>query len=197
MLFKDPINLNLKDGEVVYYPHFFDNEISHKYLNALIKNIAWQEDSIKLFGKDYLQPRLTALFAINKIPYTYSNITMHPKPFNTELLNIKEAVENRIKVNFTSCLANLYRNGKDSNGWHADDEKELGEYPVIASITFGEERMFHFKHKYEPDQKTKIKLQHGSLLVMKGKTQKYWLHQLPKTKKDIGPRINLTFRIIQ
>jgi alkylated DNA repair dioxygenase AlkB len=196
MLFNDVIHLNLKDADVIYYPHFFNTELSNYYFSTLLKNIKWQEDCITIFGKTYMQPRLTALYGNNKQPYTYSNITMHPIPFTKELLEIKEAIEKEIKTNFTSCLANLYRDGQDSNGWHADNEKELGEQPIIASVTFGAERMFHFKHKYEPNLKTKILLNHGSLLLMKGTTQNKWLHQLPKTKKDIGERINLTFRII-
>lgn len=196
MLFEEPINLKLKDGDVIYYPAFFTEELSSIYFSTLLKNIDWQQDAITLFGKTHLQPRLTALYANNNIPYTYSNINMYPKVFNQKLLEIKEAIEKELQIDFTSCLANLYRNGQDSNGWHADDEKELGQQPVIASVTFGVERIFHFKHKYEPSHKTKISLQNGSLLVMKGSTQKYWLHQLPKTNKDIGERINLTFRII-
>jgi len=197
MLFKDSIELNMPDADVLYYPQFFNNETSDRYLKLLLKTIEWQEDSIKVFGKTYLQPRLTALYANNSNSYTYSNITMYPLMFTDDLLEIKSAIENEIGTTFTSCLANLYRNGQDSNGWHADNEKELGKQPIIASITFGAERIFHFKHKKDNTLKTKILLNHGSLLVMKGDTQNNWLHQLPKTKKRIAERINLTFRIIK
>ena len=197
MLFKDSIELNMPDANVLYYPQFFNNETSDRYLKLLLKTIEWQEDSIKVFGKTYLQPRLTALYANNSNSYTYSNITMYPLMFTDDLLEIKSAIENEIGTTFTSCLANLYRNGQDSNGWHADNEKELGKQPIIASITFGAERIFHFKHKKDNTLKTKILLNHGSLLVMKGDTQNNWLHQLPKTKKRIAERINLTFRIIK
>lgn len=193
---KEVIYLQMKDADVCYYPHFFNADEADFYLKTLLKSIAWQQDTITVFGKTHLQPRLTALYANNKYPYSYSNITMYPKTFTKELADIKIAIENEVKVNFTTCLANLYQNGQDSNGWHADDEKELGEQPVIASVTFGSERVFHFKHKQDFAQKTKLVLKHGSLLLMKGDTQKHWLHQLPKTKKDIGERINLTFRII-
>ncbi|MFH4966036.1 alpha-ketoglutarate-dependent dioxygenase AlkB [Gaetbulibacter sp. M235] len=196
MLFQDAINLNMKDADVVYYDHFFNKNLSDHYFKLLLNSIEWQQDYITVFGKTYLQPRLTSLYANNKLPYTYSNITMQPKAFTKELLEIKQATEKEINTNFTSCLANLYRNGQDSNGWHADDEKELGSQPIIASVTFGAERIFHFKHKFEPQLKTKIILNHGSLLIMKGDTQKFWQHQLPKTKKIISERINLTFRII-
>lgn len=197
MLFKDSIELNMPDADVLYYPQFFNNETSDRYLKLLLKTIEWQEDSIKVFGKTYLQPRLTALYANNSNSYTYSNITMYPLMFTDDLLEIKSAIENEIGTTFTSCLANLYRNGQDSNGWHADNEKELGKQPIIASITFGAERIFHFKHKKDNTLKTKILLNHGSLLIMKGDTQNNWLHQLPKTKKRIAERINLTFRIIK
>ena len=186
----------MKDADVSYYPHFFTVAEANHYLKALLKSVVWQQDIITVFGKTYLQPRLTALYANNKQPYTYSNISMYPKTFTKELANIKQAVENELRVNFTSCLANLYRNGQDSNGWHSDNEKELGNNPIIASVTFGAVRIFYFKHKHDNNQKTKLVLKHGSLLLMKGQTQKYWLHQLPKTKKNVTERINLTFRII-
>jgi len=121
---------------------------------------------------------------------------MQPKPFSKSLLEIKQKVDALSEVTFTSCLANLYRYGSDSNGWHADNEKELGVQPVIASVSFGAERYFHLKHRTKKTLKHKIKLEHGSLLLMKGTTQEFWLHQIPKTKKEIGQRINLTFRII-
>ena len=158
--------------------------------------IEWRQDNITVFGKTYAQPRLTAFFADNDKPYGYSNIKMRSKPFGGHLLLIKQILENELKIKFTSCLANLYRNGQDSNGWHADNEKELGLNPIIASVSLGEERIFHLKHKTDKTLKTKIKLEHGSLLLMKGATQRNWLHQIPKTKKPIGKRINLTFRII-
>lgn len=192
----DAENLNLKDADVTYYQYFFSKTEADKYFKNLHKEIPWQQDEIKVFGKTYNQPRLTAFFGINKEPYSYSNITMFPKPFEGDLLDIKTAIETELNICFTSCLANLYRDGKDSNGWHADDEKELGKNPIIASLTFGEERVFHFKHKHDKNLKKKIILKHGSLLLMKGLTQKHWLHQIPKTAREIGPRINLTFRII-
>ena len=122
---------------------------------------------------------------------------MHPQVISTELLQIKAAIEVIEPTIFTTCLANLYRDGKDSNGWHADDEKELGQNPVIASITLGQERWFHLKHKEDKSLKQIILLGHGSLLIMKGPTQHFWKHQIPKTAKAIGERVNLTFRVIK
>jgi len=192
-----PLILDMIDAEVIYYPNFFSIDSSDYFFSKLSTSISWRQDSIKVFGKTYLQPRETALYGNSNKSYSYSGITMNPIPFTKELSEIKAQVENTCNVNFTSCLLNLYRDGQDSNGWHADNEKELGKHPIIASVSFGEERWFHFKHRYDKTLKQKIRLQHGSMLIMKGKTQEYWLHQIPKTKKIIKPRINLTFRIIR
>jgi alkylated DNA repair dioxygenase AlkB len=159
--------------------------------------VRWQQDDITIFGKTYRQPRLTALFGNNGKPYSYSNITMKPEEFTPDLLEIKKRIETKTKAVFTTCLLNLYRDGNDSNGWHADNEKALGEYPVIASITLGQERYFHLKHRTRKELKHKLLLEHGSLLLMQGETQHQWLHQIAKTKKPIGERINLTFRVIK
>lgn len=187
----------LKDAKISYDEHFLSHNEASTYFDVLRKETDWQQDSIKVFGKKYDQPRLTALFANNKNPYTYSNITMHPTPFSPVLLEIKSKIEKTLNQTFTTCLLNLYRNGQDSNGWHADNEKELGKNPVIASVSLGAERLFHMKHRTDKTQKLRLNLAHGSLLVMSGSTQHYWLHQIPKTKKNVGERINLTFRIIK
>lgn len=193
----DYINLNLPDADVVYYPHFFSEKKADRYFETLLNETNWQQDDITVFGKTYQQPRLTALYGENGKSYTYSGITMKPLPFTSLLKEIKDLIETITKETFTTVLLNLYRNGQDSNGWHSDDEKELGKNPVIASVSFGAERVFHFKHKNNKELKKSIQLQHGSLLTMKGSTQKKWKHQLPKTKKVDSPRINLTFRAIK
>lgn len=187
----------LKDAEIFYDEHFLSNIEASTYFDVLREETDWQQDRIRVFGKEYDQPRLTALYANNKNPYTYSNITMHPTPFSPVLLEIKSKIEKTLNQTFTTCLLNLYRNGQDSNGWHADNEKELGINPVIASVSLGAERLFHMKHRTDKNQKLKLNLAHGSLLVMSGSTQHHWLHQIPKTKKNVGERINLTFRIIK
>jgi len=187
----------LKDAEISYDEHFLSYNEASTYFDVLRKETDWQQDRIKVFGKEYDQPRLTALFANNKNPYTYSNITMHPTPFSPVLLEIKSKIEKTLNQTFTTCLLNLYRNGQDSNGWHADNEKELGKNPVIASVSLGAERLFHMKHRTDKTQKLRLNLADGSLLVMSGSTQHHWLHQIPKTKKNVGERINLTFRIIK
>lgn len=196
MFFENSIHLNLKDAEVTYYPNFFNQNKADNYFKSLLNDINWQQDEITVFGKTYLQPRLTAFYAENKNTYKYSDIVMKPKPFEGNLLEIKNKVEKELTIKFTSCLANLYRDGNDSNGWHADNEKELGKNPIIASLSLGAERVFHLKHKTNKTLKTKLSLEHGSLLLMQGYTQNNWFHQIPKTKKIVGKRINLTFRII-
>ena len=121
---------------------------------------------------------------------------MHPLPMTKSLLDLIQKINDVYEHGFNAVLLNLYRDGKDSNGWHADNEAELGQNPVIASISLGEERYFHLKHRTQKEQRLKIKLKHGSLLVMGGTMQHHWLHQIPKTTKIISPRINLTFRKI-
>jgi len=190
------IQLEMPNADVVYYPYFFEPHKSNHFFESLLKKVDWKQDTITVFGKTHPQPRLTALFGNNSKAYNYSGITMTPQPFNKELLLIKKNIEIKSGVQFTTCLLNLYRDGQDSNGWHADNEKELGKNPIIASISFGAERWFHLKHRIDKKLKQKICLKHGSLLIMKGTTQEFWLHQIPKTKKVIDPRINLTFRLI-
>lgn len=188
--------IDLPQSDLWYYPNFLTDTQATAYFNTLKSTITWQHDSIKLFGKTHLQPRLTALYGTNEKPYSYSNITMFPHNFTQELQEIKNAIELIEPISFTTCLANLYRNGQDSNGWHADDEASLGNNPVIASVSLGQPRFFHMKHKKDPSLKHKMLLEHGSLLLMKGCTQHNWLHQIPKTKRVVEERINLTFRVI-
>ena len=176
---------------------FLATEMADAHFKEFKESVPWQQDDIKVFGKVYPQPRLTALYANNDKPYSYSNISMRPHRFTPLLLDIKKQIETKTDVEFTTCLLNLYRDGKDSNGWHADNEKELGKNPVIASVTLGQERYFNLKHRTQKDLKHKLLLAHGSLLLMQGETQHHWLHQIPKTAKPIGERINLTFRVIR
>jgi alkylated DNA repair dioxygenase AlkB len=194
---KEKITFNLPDADIEYYPDFFDLNRANELYRKLQTEIPWQQDSITVFGKTHPQPRLTALFGNEGKPYSYSNIVMQPHTWNPLLMFIKEEMESVCHENFTTVLLNYYRDGKDSNGWHADNERELGRNPVIASVSFGAERSFHLQHNTIKAQKLKINLEHGSLLIMKGTTQHFWKHQIPKTAKDIGPRINLTFRIIK
>ena len=199
-LFPDEFSVyqpQLPDGELLYYPNFLAKETADAYFEELLADIPWQADKITVFGKTYDQPRLTSLHALDATPYTYSNITMHPHPMGLVLSSLLEKIKEVKNYPFNAVLLNLYRNGQDSNGWHADNEKELGTNPVIASISLGQERFFHLKHCKIKEQRLKIKLEHGSLLIMGGAMQHHWLHQIPKTSKPIDSRINLTFRLIR
>jgi alkylated DNA repair dioxygenase AlkB len=184
------------DAELIYIPNLFSINKSNSYFNKLKTDIEWKQDKITVYGKTYMQPRLTALYGETNQPYSYSNITMYPKPFSKDLLDIKTNIEAVTANLFNTVLLNLYRDGNDSNGWHADNEKGLGEDPIIASLSFGESRPFHFKHKTLKNERHKLLLEHGSLLIMRGAMQQHWLHQIAKTKKQIGERINLTFRTL-
>ena len=192
----DGTPIDLPDARLRYFENFFSAEEAICLFNQLHNKIPWQKDPITIFGKTYDQPRLTALHANNSNPYSYSGITMYPNKMTAELTEIQNRITSVTPVKFTSVLLNLYRDGKDSNGWHADNEKELGKSPVIASVSFGASRFFHLKHRTIKDARLKILLQSGSLLIMEEDTQEKWLHQIPKTVKQIGPRINLTFRKI-
>lgn len=187
---------NLPQAELIYIPHFYTPQKAHDLFVSLLENCTWQQDTITIFGKTHLQPRLTALYANNTKSYSYSNIIMQPQPFTDILLHIKTAIENEVNTNFTTVLLNRYRHGNDSNGWHADNEKELGKNPIIASLSLGASRYFHFKHRTIKTERHKLLLESGSLLIMAGEMQQFWLHQIPKTKKNVGERINLTFRKI-
>ena len=193
----EKIIFDLPNAEVAYHPHFFDAEKADLLFQKLHTETPWQQDNITVFGKSHPQPRLTALFGNEGKSYSYSNVVMHPHKWNPILMFIKNEVETFCNENFTTVLLNLYRNGQDSNGWHADNEKELGRNPIIASVSLGAERMFHLQHNTIKEANVKLALEHGSLLIMKGETQHFWKHQIPKTAKPVGPRINLTFRTIK
>ena len=138
----EPQVLDLPDAEIIYYPQLFVKEQADTIYYELLKEIAWQQDNITVYGKTHPQPRLTALYGNDGKPYSYSNITMQPKPWNSLLQKIKYYIEASTECQFTTVLLNQYRDGKDSNGWHADNEKELGTNPIIASLSLGAERVF-------------------------------------------------------
>ena len=165
--------------------------------DTMKKNIIWEKQKIKLYGEFHDVPRLTAWYGDPNKSYIYSGIKLKTKPWNAALLKIREKIEKISKTKFNSVLLNLYRSGADSVSWHSDDEPELGQNPIIGSLSLGEARQFQMKHKYDYDLKQKILLQHGSFLLMSGKTQHNWLHQIPKRKNLKGERINLTFRVIK
>lgn len=196
-LFENDHRLDLPQSDIRYMPHFLSKNEADGLFQCFLSTINWRQDDITIFGKTYPQPRLTALYGVNGKTYSYSNITMQPTPFTDELQWVKSQIEKECDTVFTTCLLNLYRDGSDSNGWHADDEKELGVNPVIASLSLGQERFFHLRQKKDKSLKTKLLLENGSLLLMQGETQHQWQHQIAKTARKIGPRINLTFRVIK
>ncbi|MBA3987381.1 MAG: alpha-ketoglutarate-dependent dioxygenase AlkB [Flavobacteriales bacterium] len=188
---------DLPDADVTLFEGFFTKQESDRLYKDLTDKILWQQDQIRFYGKMIDLPRLTAWYGENNKPYTYSGIPMNPHPWTEDLLFIKTRIEKEAGVNFSSVLLNLYRKGKDSVNWHCDDEKELGQNPVIGSVSFGETRPFQLRHLTRKDlSKVDIQLTTGSFLLMKGTTQHFWEHQIPKTSRDIKPRINLTFRVI-
>jgi alkylated DNA repair dioxygenase AlkB len=187
--------IELEDTHLLYFPNFLSSLEADDWFTFLKNKVNFQSGEIKLFGKTYAKPRLEAFYAENELTYSYSGKQMKTQPFIDEIEELKKRIESLSDLDFNAVLINLYRNGMDSNGWHADDEKELGEDPCIASISLGAERIFELKHN-QTKKKIKLKLEHGSLLCMMQGSQKYWKHQLPKDKAINEPRINLTFRKI-
>jgi len=192
---KNPTNLLPIDGKVFYYPSFFSLAESDRFISLLASEIVWKQEPIFVFGKPVMQPRLTAWYGDEGKEYSYSGISMKPSLWTPTLFEIKQRIESFSGIQFNSALLNQYRDGKDSVGWHRDDEKELGKNPAIASVSFGATRTFHFRHT-DKTLKTSIELEHGSLLLMTGETQHHWYHSIPKTQKFVGSRINITFRVI-
>ena len=193
-LFNDPL-VHLKDGELLYYPHFFPPEEADRYFHSLLSTIDWKQEGMMMYGKPVLFPRLMAWYGDEGSSYAFSGKRYEPAAWTKELLEIKAAVAAISGGGFNSVLLNRYRNGNDSMGWHADNEPELGVDPLIASVNFGATRRFLMRHKYE-GLKYEVELTHGALLVMRGRMQHFWEHQVPKTKKEVGERLNLTFRKI-
>jgi len=170
-------------------------EDADKYLELLLKHILWQNDEIIIFGNHIVTKRKVAWYGTSDYLYNYSNSTKKALKWTKELITLKRIVEKLTEQNFNSCLLNLYHNGNEGIGWHSDDEKNLGKINTIASLSFGAERKFLFKHK-QTKKIVSLVLEHGSMLIMKDTTQVNWLHSLPKSKKINNPRINLTFRTI-
>jgi alkylated DNA repair dioxygenase AlkB len=184
-----------RDGRVDYYGKITTNVEANLYFEILLQNIVWKNDEAIILGKHIITKRKTAWYGDSDYLYTYSNTTRRALPWTSELRDLKQLVEKLTETKFNSCLLNLYHDGNEGLAWHSDDEKVLRRNGTIASLSFGAERKFSLKHK-KTKQTISIILEHGSLLVMKDETQVYWLHSLPKTKKIVMPRINLTFREI-
>jgi alkylated DNA repair dioxygenase AlkB len=190
-------NLNLlpKDGIVNYFGKLLNEKKANDYLLILLQTIEWRNDEAIIMGKKIITKRKVAWYGEKPFEYTYSKITKLALPWTKELLELKTLIQDRTGKTFNSCLLNLYHNGEEGMAWHSDAETDLKKNGAIASLSFGAERKFAFKHK-QMKGKVELVLEHGSLLIMKGKTQEHWLHRLPPTKSISKPRINLTFRTI-
>lgn len=177
-----------------YYPGIIPAAEADEILASLLQELDWRQQEILMFGRRVLQPRLTAWYGDPEARYSYSGLQLEPLAWHPLLEDLRLRLESFTGARFNSVLANAYRNGRDSMGWHSDDERELGHEPLIASLSFGEERRFLVREKGRRSQA--MVLQHGSLLVMKGQSQRRYQHSLPKSRRAAGTRINLTYRMI-
>ena len=189
------INLLPNGGTVNYFGKLYKQNVADNYLDSLLKNIEWKNDEAVIFGKHIVTKRKVAWYGDNSFDYTYSNTTKKALAWTDILLELKNKIEQQTSEQFNSCLLNLYHTGDEGMAWHSDGEKDLKKNGAIASLSFGAERKFTFKHK-QTKEIVSILLEHGSLLVMKDATQTNWLHRLPPTKLIKKPRVNLTFRTI-
>jgi len=183
------------DGTVQYYGKVISDQVADDYFEQLMRTIAWENDQALIFGRLLTTKRKVAWYGDRRFEYTYSNMNKYALPWTKELLELKQLIERLTGETFNSCLLNLYHTGEEGMAWHSDAETDLKKDGAIASLNFGAERKFAFKHK-QSQEKIELYLEHGSLLVMKETTQTYWLHRLPPTKKVHTARINLTFRTI-
>ena len=187
--------LQLPQADLLFDPAFLAPAEAAALLVQLTAEVAWEQRAIRIFGQEMPQPRLTAWYGDLAARYTYSGLTWEPRPWTPALLALRQRVETATEARYNSVLLNLYRDGRDSMGWHADDEPELGPAPTIASLSLGATRRFRLRPRpglaHPPFS---IDLPNGSLLLMRGPTQQHWQHALPKTVRPVGPRLNLTFR---
>lgn len=194
--FDPKLNLLPFQGTVNYFGKVLGQVSADKYSKYLLNEIEWKNDVAFLFGKRIVTKRKVAWYGDKPYEYKYSNNTKIALKWTNELLELKTLVEKISGESFNSCLLNLYHNGSEGMAWHSDGEQDLKKNGAIASLSFGSERIFAFKHK-DSKEKVSLELEHGSLLIMKDETQSHWLHRLPPTKKPHRERINLTFRTIE
>jgi alkylated DNA repair dioxygenase AlkB len=188
--------VELDGGDITYLANCWSADDADRLFHAVNCATNWRQEMIWMYGREVPVPRLTAWVGDPGKTYTYSNIALQPAPWTPPLLEIKERVEQVAATTFNSVLLNLYRTGADGVAWHSDDEPELGRAPVIASVSLGATRRFQLRQRSNRDERRELHLAHGSLLLMRGDTQHVWEHQVPKTAKPVGPRLNLTFRKI-
>ncbi len=192
-----PRNLEGPDLEVLYSPGFLDPTRARVVMDRLLKETSFQQYERTLFGVTRPTPRQEAWIGDPECSYGYSGMVLQPSPWTPLLEELRDQISRSINATFNSVLINHYRTGADSMGWHADDEASLGMCPVIASLSLGATRTLQLRHVVTGNGRHSIDLHGGDLLVMSGRTQSHWQHQLPKTQRDVGPRLNLTFRKIQ
>lgn len=191
------IALPLEDGQLHYYADALNEHAADNLMRQCLTDLPWRQDNIWIAGKSIPIPRLQCWLGDSGTQYSYSNLKMSPQPWPSFLCKMKAEIEHLTSHSFNSALANFYRDGRDSVDWHSDDEAELGDEPIIASLSLGASRVFELKHRVKKTNATqKILLRHGSVLVMKGTTQRYWQHRIAKLKSLQEPRINITFRKI-
>ena len=193
---ESPYCLPMHGADLLFYPDWLTPKAADSLMKSLRENIPWECHRIKIFGREVDSPRLSCWMGDPGASYVYSQTRFEPHPWLPELQNLRERLQSEFECKFNSVLANLYRNSQDSMGWHSDDEPELGRQPVIASISLGATRRFSFKAKTEKSKAVHMELPHGSLLLMRGDTQKNYRHALAKTAKPVGERLNLTYRNI-
>lgn len=190
------MSTGLPEDLLAYTPELFTTAESASYLQKFITTIPWEQRTVMMYGKPVITPRLTAWFGDTGKNYAYTGTRFQPNPWTPELLTIKARIEPLARVHFNSVLLNYYRDGNDSVAWHSDNETELGKQPIIASVSFGQVRRFDIRHKKDHDRKYAVRLENGSMLLMKGDLQQHWEHRIAKSTTPLKPRINLTFRII-
>ena len=186
----------IPNGEYIHISNFYDAPNSELFLDDLTNCIYWTQEKMNMFGREINFPRLMAFYGDKGVSYSFSKNTFYALPWTESLLRMKNDLEQQFDVKLNSVLLNYYRDGNDSMDWHQDNEKELGLNPVIASLNFGASRKFQLRN-LQTKEKIDLLLENGSLLIMQGSLQHYWQHRAPKTKKQCGPRINLTFRYIK
>jgi len=186
-------NIINQDGQAHYFGIIVNAEQKHSYFNELLNKIEWTNEKLVMFGKEIITKRKVAFYGDSLMSYTYSNKTKQALAWTPLLLEIKNLTTSYTGSHYNACLLNLYHDGEEGMGWHSDDEKEIITNSSIASLSFGAERKFGIKHKATKETHS-ILLENGSLFEMLGSFQKHWLHSMPKSKKIIAPRINLTFR---
>jgi alkylated DNA repair dioxygenase AlkB len=186
----------LRDAQLAFDPQWLAASEADALFATVRDDVAWETHRIRLFGREVDSPRLSCWIGDPGTDYTYSRARFEPRPWPAVLRSLRDRLQLDVGERFNSVLANLYRDGRDSMGWHSDDERELGAEPTIASLSLGATRRFALRHRTDPGSKFALELPHGSLLLMRGRTQRHWRHALPRTAKPIGARINLTFRLL-